>query len=161
IPAGLEARYARTSGGRAWLLSLPGLIRGCLDRWNLSVDLEPGAEPWSGHGGLVIPVTRDGGPAVLKVAFPHDEARVERHALTLWGGRGAVRLLEADAGTCSMVLERLDAGHSLHTEPMDHAREVWAGIMGLLSIVPDVRVEWFELEHVASRAEQWSDDLPV
>ena len=78
--------------------------------------------PWNGHGGMVIPVRRrdwadgshrQGRGCRLKVAFPHDEALVERHALALWGGHGAVRLLAADAGTCAMLLERLDSGRSL------------------------------------------------
>lgn len=161
IPADLTARYGRTSGGRGWLAVLPELIRSSLERWDLVVDLAPGSVPWNGHGAVVIPVTRYGDPAVLKVAFPHDEARVERHALALWDGRGAVRLLESDAGSCSMLLERLDASRSLQTVPMDEARTAWAAVVGRLSLAPDIRSEWFELDHIAARAEQWSDDLPV
>ena len=88
----------------------------------------------------MVPVRRnDGTPAALKVAFPHDEARVERHALALWGGHGAVRLLESDAGTCAMLLERLDADCSLQDVPMDEAAAVWGGLVRQLSLVPDHR----------------------
>lgn len=161
IPPDLSRRYSRTSGGRAWLGSLQGLICGRLERWDLEVDLEPGTLPWSGHGGVVVPVTRAGVPAALKVAYPHDEARVERYALRLWDGQGAVRLLESDAGTCSMLLERLDACRSLQDVPLETATEVWGGLTRQLSLAPDQRPEWQEFDHVAARAEQWSDDLPA
>ena len=162
IPADLATRYSRTSAGRAWLVSLPALLSGRMERWDLALDLAPGAGPWNGHGGVVVPVRRnDGTPAALKVAFPHDEARVERHALELWAGHGAVRLLESDAGTCSMLLERLDADCSLQDVPMDEAVTVWGGLVRQLSLVPDHRPQWQEFDHIAGRAEQWSDDLPA
>ena len=161
IPPDLNRRYSRSSAGRAWLASLPDMIRGRLEQWQLELDLAPGALPWSGHGGIVVPVRTAGSAAALKVAFPHDEALVERHALALWNGHGAVRLLASDTGTCSILLERLDAGRSLWTEPMDTAIEVWGGLMRQLSLVPDGRPQWQEFLHVAARAEQWSDDLPA
>ncbi len=162
IPSALSMRYRRDSAGRAWLASLPGLIQGRLEHWELSVDLAAGASPWHGQGGVVVPVRlRDGTPAALKVAFPHDEAKAERHALALWGGSGAVRLLESDAGTCAMLLERLDPGCSLQTVPLDEAAAVWGGLMRQLSLQPDGRPAWQEFDHIAGRAEQWSDDLPA
>lgn len=161
IPGDLQARYSRTAEGRAWLSGLPGLIDASLERWQLSVDLEPGAEPWNGHGGIVIPVLRKGARSVLKIAFPHEEALVERHALALWGGTGAVKLLDADAASCAMLLERLDAVSWLQSAPMDEARDVWGSLVRELSIEPDERPEWKEFEHIAARAERWSDELPA
>jgi streptomycin 6-kinase len=161
VPPDLARRYSRSSAGRAWLASLPDLIRSRMEQWELDLDLMPGVLPWSGHGGIVVPVLAGGTRAALKVAFPHDEAVVERHALVLWNGRGAVRLLASDAGTCSMLLERLDSGRSLQTQPMDVAAEVWGGLMRELSLVPDGQPQWREFLHVAARAEQWSDDLPA
>ena len=173
IPPDLSRRYGRTRDGRAWLESLPGLIGQFLDQWELVPDLEPGALPWNGHGGVVIPVRhRDGdespgnskgnsNAAVLKVAFPHEEATREHHALALWGGHGAVRLLAADAGSCAMLLERLDACRSLLDVPLEKAVTVWGGVVRQLSVVPDDRPEWQEIDHVAARAEQWSDDFPA
>ncbi|XAS67789.1 aminoglycoside phosphotransferase family protein [Micrococcaceae bacterium Sec5.7] len=161
IPPDLTRRYSGNSAGRAWLASLPELIRGRLEHWQLGIDLSEGAFPWNGHGGIVVPVHRAGTAAALKVAFPHDEARVERHALTLWDGHGAVRLLESDAGTCAMLMERLNAGRSLQNAPMDIAVTVWGGLMRQLCVVPDDRPQWQEFDHVAARAEQWSDDLPA
>ncbi|MDQ0665034.1 streptomycin 6-kinase [Arthrobacter ulcerisalmonis] len=162
IPPDLSARYARSREGRAWLDSLPGLLEDRLEQWRLEVDLAPGSLPWNGHGGVVVPVRReDGSPAALKIAFPHDEAKVERHALALWGGRGAVAMLASDAESCAMLLERLDAGRSLADLDMEDAAQVWGGLVRQLGLAPDHRAEWQEFGHIAARAEQWSDDLPA
>jgi streptomycin 6-kinase len=162
VPPALSMRYGRTSAGRAWLSSLPDLTHGRLEHWELALDLAPGVLPWHGQGGMVIPVRRkDGSPAALKIAFPHDEAKAERHALSLWGGYGAVRLLESDAGTCAMLLERLDPGCSLQTVPLEEAAVVWGGLMRQLSLVPGDDPVWQEFDQIAGRAEQWSDDLPA
>lgn len=188
IPPDLSRRYGGSSSGRDWLASLPGLVRQCLDRWQLEPDLAPGALPWSGHGAIVVPVrpratatvgtgtgTNAGGTltgfgdapvgaarqeAVLKIAYPHDEALVEPQALTLWSGHGAVRLLAGDAGAGALLLERLDAARSLQGLPLDEAIPVWGAVVRRLSLVPDGRPEWHDFDHVAARAEQWSDELP-
>lgn len=166
IPPDLSRRYSTTASGRDWLASLPRLVHRCLNQWHLALDIEPGFLPWHGHGAIVVPVrrldTHCGTPesAVLKVAFPHDEAIVERHALTLWAGDGAVRLLAADAGTGALLLERLDASRSLQDMPVDAAVPVWGELVRRLSLVPDGRPQWREFGHVAARAELWSDELP-
>ncbi|MBO1267393.1 aminoglycoside phosphotransferase family protein [Arthrobacter cavernae] len=161
IPSDLRKRYSRSPEGRAWLASLPGLVQDRLDGWQLDVDLEPGAGPWNGHGGLVFPVLQHGTPAALKVSFPHDEALVERHALSLWDGHGAVRLLASDAASCSLLLERLDAGRWLQDVPLEQCPDIWGSMVRQLSIAPDERAEWQEFDHVAAAAERWSDDLPA
>ena len=167
IPPELSRRYGGSATGRDWLASLPRLIKECLDRWQLEPDLAPGALPWNGHGAIVVPVLHRTGagscagqPAVLKIAYPHDEALVEPHALALWSGHGAVRLLAHDAGAGALLLERLDAARSLQDVPMDVAVPVWGGLVRQLSLVPEGRPDWAEFGHVAARAEQWSDELP-
>jgi streptomycin 6-kinase len=60
-----------------------------------------------------------------------------------------------------MLLERLDAASSLQTVPMEDAVTVWGGLMRQLSLIPDDRPQWQEFDHIAGRAEQWSDDLPA
>ncbi|NUP58213.1 MAG: aminoglycoside resistance protein [Pseudarthrobacter sp.] len=162
IPAALAARYSRSSDGRAWLASLPDLVQDRLDQWRLEPDLAPASLPWHGHGGIVVPVRQDdGSPAALKVAFPHDEARLERHALSLWGGRGAVALLRADGEAGAMLLERLEAGRSAAVLPMHEAVQVWGGLVRQLGLAPDGKPQWREFDHIAARAEQWSDDFPA
>lgn len=165
IPPGLARRYSRSAEGRAWLASLPQLISSWLAQWELVTDLAPGALPWHGHGAVVVPVRRltEGeatGAAVLKIAYPHDEALVEPHALALWLGKGAVQLLAGDAGAGALLLERLDAGWSLQDEPMDVAVPVWGGLVRQLSLLPDGRPQWREFGQISARAEQWSDELP-
>ena len=164
IPPGLAHRYGHSAAGRAWLATLPGLIEQLRTEWQLELDLEPGTMPWHGQGSLVVPVRRGGKAgeaAVLKIAYPHDEAVAERHALALWGGHGAVGLLAADAVSGALLLERLDPTHSLQDVPLEAAVPVWGGLLRRLSLVPDGRPGWREFEHVAARAEQWSDDLPA
>jgi streptomycin 6-kinase len=162
VPPDLTARYRGNNAGRAWLSSLQGILADRLEQWSLEPDLLPGTLPWNGHGGMVVPVRRaDGTRAALKVAYPHDEAQVERHALALWEGHGAVELLEADGPTCSMLLERLDAGSSLNEVPLAQAAAIWGGVVRKLSVPPDARPQWSHLEHIAASAEQWSDELPA
>ncbi|WP_144673921.1 aminoglycoside phosphotransferase family protein [Arthrobacter sp. U41] len=174
LPPDLGRRYGASSTGRDWLSSLPRLVGRCLKQWQLELDLAPGALPWNGHGAIVVPVRRradadradavgnaaDGKAAVLKIAYPHDEALVEPHALALWNGHGAVRLLAHDADAGALLLERLAADHSLQDVPMDEAVPVWGALVRRLSLAPDGRPEWREFSHIAARAEQWSDELP-
>ena len=70
-----------------------------------------------------------------------------------------MRLLAADTGPAAMLLERLDACRSLLDVPLELAVTVWGGVVRQLSVVPDDRPEWQEIDHVAARAEQWSDDF--
>lgn len=166
IPSGFGRRYSGTASGRDWLESLPGLIHRCLDQWDLTPEYAPGALPWHGHGSLVLPVRYRGAAgsapetAVLKVAYPHEEAPVERQALTLWAGEGAVGLLAADPDAGALLLERLDAGRSLREVPVDSAVPFWGAVVRRLSLLPDGRPEWRQFNQIAARAEQWSDELP-
>lgn len=164
IPPALSRRFNGTADGRGWLASLPRRVQRSLDQWRLALDVPPGCLPWSGDRAIVVPVRRldgDGGtPAVLKIAYPHDEAPVEGPALALWGGDGAVLLLASDADAGALLLERLDAGRPLQQLPVDAAVPVWGAMVRRLSLQPDGRPEWQEFGHVAARAEQWSDELP-
>jgi len=161
IPDALQARFGRTPAGREWLAALPTLMEGALARWGLAVDLPPGVLAWHGHTAIVIPVRLpDGAAAALKIAFPYDESRLEAPALRLWDGHGTVRLLADDAGSCSMLIARLDAVKSLIDVPMEETVEVWGGLVRQLSIEPDSRREWADIPHVAALAERYSDELP-
>jgi streptomycin 6-kinase len=96
--------------GREWAESLPVLAESCCRRWRLTVGepFEGGCTAW------VAPAERaDGSACVLKLPYPDDVAWHESDALRLWDGDGAVRLLEFDAGTRALLLERLLPGSSL------------------------------------------------
>ena len=97
-------------GSRAWLDAVPKLAAELLDRWQLRAD----GVPTCGAVALVVPALRvDGTPAVLKLQPITDETVDEPEALRAWNGHGAVRLLEHDPASGSMLLERLDADRTL------------------------------------------------
>ena len=116
VPPALVASHTRYVGeaGRAWLDALPGLAESLLARWRL----RPDGPATCGTVAWVLPVVReDGVPAVLKVQPVDEETAGEPLALRAWDGRGAVRLLDHDAASGALLLERLDARRSLGAVP--------------------------------------------
>jgi streptomycin 6-kinase len=108
-------------GGDAWLASLPRLVEESLAQWDLRLD----GDAMHGMCALVLPVRRqDESLAVLKITWPHVDAEYEHLALQRWGGHGAVRLLAANPGRWSMLLERLNSGRDLSDVPIDEACRV-------------------------------------
>jgi streptomycin 6-kinase len=119
IPRELAAAQAEYNGesGRAFIAALPDLAARFLSRWDL--EPEAGRNPMHGVSALVLPVVRrgDGTPAVLKLQFLDEESAGEPVALRVWDGDGAVRLLDHDALTGTLLLERLDETRMLSHEP--------------------------------------------
>lgn len=116
IPGGLAAAQQRFNGeaGRAFIAGLPGLTQEFLQRWAL----RPDGDPMHGVSALVLPVLpSDGTRAVLKLQLLDEESEGEPVALRAWDGDGAVRLLDHDPATGTMLLERLDAGRMLSALP--------------------------------------------
>ena len=120
--------------GRAWIDAAPELAAGLLDRWQLRLD----GPPTCGAVALVLPVLNaDGTPAVLKLQPVNDDTVGEPEALRAWNGNGAVRLLDHDRASGSMLLERLDADHSLAEVPDDFvALKILSELLARLSSVP-------------------------
>lgn len=119
IPRELAASQQRYNGeaGRAFIAELPGLTAAFLDRWGLTAD----GPPMHGVSALVLPVLRrDGTPAVLKLQLLDEESEGEPVALRAWDGDGAVRLLDHDEATGTMLLERLDSSRMLAHVPDVH-----------------------------------------
>lgn len=131
IPEELAAAQVKYNGekGRDFIARLPQLVSEFLDRWELTVD----GRPMHGLTALVLPVLRrtDATPAVLKLQLLDDESVGEPVALRLWNGDGAVRLLDHDDTTGTMLLERLDAARTLSDLP--DTREAVLVIAGLLA----------------------------
>ncbi|MEU9046247.1 MULTISPECIES: aminoglycoside phosphotransferase family protein [unclassified Kitasatospora] len=118
VPPDLAASLEEFLGaeGRAWAARLPALAGELLDRW----ELRPDGPPAHGVVGLVLPVLRaDGTPAVLKLQPVDEETAGEPLALDAWDGCGAVRLLDHEPLSGSMLLERLDPARSLLALPDD------------------------------------------
>lgn len=136
VPNALAASLARYNGeaGRAFTGSLPALAARFLARW----DLRPDGPPMHGWTALVLPVVRgEGTPAALKLPLVDEESAGEPVALALWDGDGAVRLLDHDPATGTMLLERLDAARALSdVEDSREAVLVVARLLARLTAAP-------------------------
>ncbi|MBB2890892.1 aminoglycoside phosphotransferase family protein [Flexivirga oryzae] len=111
--------------GDDWLARLPHWTAECADAWDLRAD----GPVWHGVCAVVIPCHRAGEPVVLKISWPHEEARLEHLALQHWAGRGAVRLLAADPSHWAMLLEPLQHDRNLNDVNLLEACEVIGGLM--------------------------------
>ncbi|MFB7656499.1 MULTISPECIES: aminoglycoside phosphotransferase family protein [unclassified Streptomyces] len=136
VPDGLATAQAKYNGeaGRAFIDGLPELAASFLRRWELRLD-GPSMHGWAA---LVLPVVRhDGVPAVLKLQILDEETEGEPLALRAWDGDGAVRLLDHDPATGTMLLERLDADRMLsHVEDSRAAVLVIARLLAHLTATP-------------------------
>ncbi|GAA2259776.1 aminoglycoside phosphotransferase family protein [Streptomyces atrovirens] len=136
VPAELAAAQEKYNkeAGRAFIAALPDLTDAFLDRWELRVT----GTPMHGVSALVLPVARaDGTHAVLKLQIRDHETDGEPVALRLWNGDGAVRLLDHDEPTGTMLLERLDASRMLsHQEDVHEGVLVIARLLAHLHTTP-------------------------
>jgi streptomycin 6-kinase len=120
---GLRDGVGTRADGRAWLERLGRLVAELCDEWQL----RPGPAYSGGQGAWVAPaVLADGTRAVLKVGYPHREARAEADGLRLWDGRGAIRLLRVDEERTAFLLELCEPAQRLadaeHIAPEERLR---------------------------------------
>ncbi|MFB7710652.1 aminoglycoside phosphotransferase family protein [Streptomyces sp. NPDC056105] len=130
IPDGLvESQYTCAGEpGRAFIAGLPARVEEFVERWDLRVD----GPAMHGMAALVLPVVRgDGTPAAVKFQILDEETEGEPVALRVWDGDGAVRLLDHDDATGTMLLERLDSGRML--DSVEDSRKAVLVIAGLLA----------------------------
>lgn len=153
IPEPLEWWRERAEGAE-WLDRLPTIVGELADRWGLEL-----GEPFSGsYVSLAVPVTRDAGPAVLKVNFPDRETEHEADALALWDGSGAARLLERADDLAALLVERLEPGTQLWSiEDEDEANEIAAEV--LLMLRREVGREQ-PFHPLADEALRWAVEIP-
>lgn len=149
----LPAEFIRTiqnvyfEKGKYWLEAFPAVLEEAARRWDLtdiqpvpnlsynfvaaalrnppSIFLQPqdGALPQGPRGSAQEQV-------ILKLGVPQRELSSEIAALRLYNGRGACRLLDADAGRGMLLLEHLHPGHALATlEHDDRATQIAAEVM--------------------------------
>jgi len=136
VPEQLAASQEQFNGeeGRAFVARLPDLAAAFLDRW----ELRPDGPSMYGVCALVLPVLRAGGTrAVLKLQLPDEETEGEPVALRAWDGDGAVRILDHDPDTGTMLLERLDPARMLsHVADSREAVLVIARLLAHLTARP-------------------------
>ncbi|MEU4761768.1 aminoglycoside phosphotransferase family protein [Actinosynnema sp. NPDC023794] len=114
-----------------WLANLPAAIEHRLAAWNL----RPDGQVRHGSHALVIPVTRESTPLVLRMNAPSEDVTAHIEALRFWRGRGTVHLVDADPSAGAMLLERLDLHHSALNLPSEEAMAV-LGVMARRLAVP-------------------------
>lgn len=138
--------------GRLWLERLPALVEACAARWSLKV-----APPFENLSyNYAAPAEAPGGVRlVLKVGVPCPELLSEVEAMRLFGGRGAARLVDSDAQTGALLLERVEPGTQLVAlceEDDEAATSAAAGVMKRLwRPVPEV--------HNFPTAADWGEGL--
>ena len=136
VPDALVAWHLKFFGerGRAWIDAAPELAAGLIERWRL----QPDGAAMCGAVALVLPVlTVDGTPAALKLQPVDDHTGGEPDALRAWNGNGAVRLLDHDRASGSMLLERLDEDRPLATVRDEGAAlQILSELLARLSSVP-------------------------
>jgi streptomycin 6-kinase len=71
---------------------------------------------------------------MLKLVWPHLEARDEHLVLRHWRGNGAVRLVAADPARGALLLEALDPSRDLGSLGVDAACEIAGGLLGRLNV---------------------------
>jgi streptomycin 6-kinase len=129
LPEAVAENVRRLPGGGAWLAGLPGRLAALRADWAV----EPGAPFDGGSCSWAGPVrTAGGAAAVLKVGYPHDEARGEAAALRFWAGDGAVRLLRSSADGFTLLLEAAVPGTPLRDAP-GRPEELLAAGAGVLA----------------------------
>lgn len=136
-----------------WLATLPTAIEHRLEVW----DLRPDGPVRHGSHALVIPVTREGTPLVLRVNAPSEDVRAHIEALRFWHGRGTVHLVDADPTAGVMLLERLDLHRSALDLPSEEAMAV-LGVMARRLAVPAPPTARSTADLALARAESLEPD---
>ncbi len=120
-----------SSDGRGWIKDLPSLADEVCRAWRLMIDV---GQLRHGYHAVVVPVSGDGAKWVLKLAWPPSSIVDESIALRTWHGRGAARLGRADLERGVLLLERLDADHSLNDLPLVDAALQAASLLREMSV---------------------------
>lgn len=134
-PPALLSGAGRTPEGAAWLARLPRLVDRAVRRWDLVL-----GDPFpSGSASWCAPASDPAGrDLVLKVSFPHDEARDEAAVLRAWGGRGAPALVDAHDGDWALLLARVRPGTPMRAlrTPATHRLAEAADVLRVLHAAP-------------------------
>ena len=132
VPNGLGHSVSGAEGGDQWLAAIPELVARAAQRWQLALGrpFEDGMSAWAAPA-----VTPSGTEAVLKISYPHSEARHEAAALRVWAGRGAVQILDSHEEDWALLLRRCEPGTALRDaglSEVEHLR-IGAELLGLMT----------------------------
>lgn len=94
----------------SWLLTVPTRLELCAKRWRVTIGERLGAGNTSRVFGCVDDYGRN---LVLKLAPAEMRPELEAAALTVWDGRGSVRLIAFEPEAGALLLERLVPGTAL------------------------------------------------
>lgn len=113
--------------GVAWLGQLPQVLKAAAERWFLT--LAP-PFPVLSYNYVAPALTAQGEHVVLKAGVPRDELSMEIDALGWYDGRGAVRLLAADADAgLLLLLAQVQPGEPLSALADDDAATIAAAVV--------------------------------
>jgi streptomycin 6-kinase len=142
--------------GRDWLAELPALVEAAARRWGLTV-----GEPYPLSFNWVAPVRRaDGTPAVLKLGVPSaGHLALEAGALSFFGGRGAVALLDRDEAGGALLLERAEPGGTLRRLVREHDEQATAVLVDMMRRLHRPAPPDLELEELSARHSAFTDHL--
>lgn len=112
LPPGFARRTVDIFGqaGEVWLTKLPAILAACAAQWSLT-HISP--LPAIAINYVATALRADGTSVILKAGVPNSELTTEIAALSLYNGRGAVRLLAVDEGQGAFLLEHLRPGTPL------------------------------------------------
>ena len=150
--------------GQAWLARLPTIIAACEEQWSLS-HVSPLTNLSYNYVAVAL---RDEVRVVLKLGVPNPGLDCEIEALRHFGGRGAVKLLEADRQRGALLLEGLVPGETLASlSDEEEATRIAARVMRRLWRPPDGQhafptvAEWASgLKRLRQRFEGQTGPLP-
>jgi len=154
IPPRLVASCAGAAECLEWLARLPDTVTGLEERWSLKVS-EPFTTDEGSCAWVAAAETGEGARVVLKIGMPHFEARDEAGGLRFWNGDPTIRLLDEDAASGAMLLERCEPGASLRTVPDTEQDRMIAGLLRRLWRTPS---EPHSFRPLSAQLDLWSDE---
>lgn len=128
IPKELVAAMSGSPDRARWLASIPQIVADVGEMWSLDVTAAvPHAD--AGCSWVAAVQCKDGSDAILKVGFPHMEARDEARGLRFWNGDPTVQLLDYSRIHNALLLERCAPGTALRDRPESYQDSTISGLL--------------------------------
>lgn len=149
IPSSLNWPESHVAG-RAWLAALPSAVSETAERWSLEL-----GRPFTGsHVSLVLPAQNQ--DLVVKIQFPHRESQYEAAALRLWGGGGAILLVDHWPEKAALLLERCVPGTHLSRAGAAFGIDVMIDLLPRLWVPAGER-----FGSLTAEVDRWVGNLPA